>query len=82
MLVPLKFTDWNCFGFISDCRTDNLISILQPYGLIEFVRSARVAIIKDSEGFNSKIREFERLEPGEEVIENEYLNKGDKVFTM
>jgi acetolactate synthase-1/3 small subunit len=63
-------------------ETDNLINILQPYGLIEFVRSARVAIIKNSEGFNSKIREFERLEPGEEATENEYLNKGSKVFTM
>jgi acetolactate synthase-1/3 small subunit len=63
-------------------ETDNLISILQPYGLIEFVRSARVAIIKDSEGFNAKLREFERLEPGEDVIENEFLNDGDKVFTM
>lgn len=63
-------------------ETDALINILQPYGLIEFVRSARVAIIKDSEGFNSKLREFERLEPGEEVIENEYLNKGQKVFSM
>jgi acetolactate synthase-1/3 small subunit len=63
-------------------ETDTLISILQPYGLIEFVRSARVAIIKDSEGFNSKLREFERREPGEEVIGNEYLNDADKVFTM
>jgi len=63
-------------------ETDNLIKVLQPYGLIEFVRSARIAIIKDSEGFNSKIREFERLDPSEEVIENEYLNKGQKVFTM
>ncbi|NCD71413.1 acetolactate synthase small subunit [Mucilaginibacter agri] len=63
-------------------ETDNLIKVLQPFGLIEFVRSARVAIIKDSEGFNSKIREFERLEPSEDVIENEYLNKGQKVFTM
>jgi acetolactate synthase-1/3 small subunit len=63
-------------------ETDNLINILQPYGLIEFVRSARVAIIKDSEGFNAKLREFERLEPGEDAIENEYLNKGSKVFTM
>ena len=63
-------------------ETDNLINILQPYGLIEFVRSARVAIIKDSEGFNAKLREFERLEPGEDVIENEFLNDGDKVFTM
>ena len=63
-------------------ETDNLISILQPYGLIEFVRSARVAIIKNSDGFNTKLREFERMEPGEEVMENEYLNKGQKVFTM
>ncbi|WP_374949065.1 acetolactate synthase small subunit [Mucilaginibacter sp.] len=63
-------------------ETDALIKILQPYGLIEFVRSARVAIIKNSEGFNTKLREFERLEPGEEVAENEYLNKGQKVFTM
>jgi acetolactate synthase-1/3 small subunit len=63
-------------------ETDALIKILQPYGLIEFVRSARVAIIKNSEGFNAKLREFERLEPGEDVIENEYLNKGQKVFSM
>ena len=63
-------------------ETDALINILQPYGLIEFVRSARVAIIKDSDGFNSKLREFERLEPGEDVIENEYLNQGQKVFSM
>lgn len=63
-------------------ETDALIQKLQPYGLIEFVRSARVAIIKHSEGFNRKLREFERLEPGDEVIENEYLSKGAKVFTM
>ncbi len=63
-------------------ETDALITILQPFGLIEFVRSARVAIIKDSEGFNQKLREFEKAEPGEEVIENEYLNNGQKIFTM
>ncbi len=63
-------------------ETDKLIKVLQPYGLIEFVRSARVAIIKDSEGFNKKLREFEREEPGVDVIENEYLDKGEKVFTM
>ncbi len=63
-------------------ETDKLISVLQPYGLIEFVRSARVAIIKESDGFNRKLREFERLEPGEEVIENEYLDKEKNVFTM
>jgi len=63
-------------------ETDALIKILQPFGLIEFVRSARVAIIKHSDGFNLKLREFERLEPGEEVSENEYLNNGQKIFTM
>ncbi|WP_187270030.1 acetolactate synthase small subunit [Pontibacter qinzhouensis] len=63
-------------------ETDNLIKVLQPFGLIEFVRSARIAIIKDSDGFNRKLREFERKEPGHEVIENEYLNSRDKVFTM
>lgn len=63
-------------------ETDKLIEVLQPYGLIEFVRSARVAIIKDSEGFNSKLREFERMEPGQEVVENEFLDKEKNVFTM
>lgn len=63
-------------------ETDKLIEVLQPYGLIEFVRSARVAIIKDSEGFNTKLREFERVDPGQDVIENEFLDKGDQVFTM
>ncbi|MFB9862863.1 acetolactate synthase small subunit [Rufibacter immobilis] len=63
-------------------ETDNLIKILQPFGLIEFVRSARIAIIKDSDGFNRKLREFERAEPGHEVMENEFLNSREKVFTM
>src|SRR5690606_18062406 len=63
-------------------ETDKLIEVLQPYGLIEFVRSARVAIIKDSDGFNRKLREFERRQPGEEVIENEYLDKEKNVFSM
>lgn len=63
-------------------ETDALIKILQPFGLIEFVRSARVAIIKDSDGFNLKLREFEKAEPGDEVAKNEYLNNGQKIFTM
>jgi len=63
-------------------ETDGLLRVLEPHGLIEFVRSARVAIIKDSKGFNEKIREFEYEMPGEEIVENEFLNKGDTVFTM
>jgi acetolactate synthase-1/3 small subunit len=63
-------------------ETDNLISVLEPFGLIEFVRSARVAIIKDSSGFHDKLREFEQAEPGEEIVENEFLDKKDEVFSM
>jgi acetolactate synthase I/III small subunit len=63
-------------------ETDNLVAVLEPYGLIEFVRSARVAIIKSSKGFHEKIRQFEAMDPGEEIVENEYLNKQDEVFSM
>jgi len=63
-------------------ETDKFIKILEPYGLIEFVRSARVAIIKDSDGFHNKLKEFEYREPGEDVLENEFLDKGEEVFTM
>ena len=63
-------------------ETDALLRALQPFGLIEFVRSARIAIIKASDGFNRQLREFEEEKPGEEVIENEFLNDRDSVFTM
>jgi acetolactate synthase-1/3 small subunit len=63
-------------------ETDKLVEVLAPYGLIEFVRSARVAIIKASHGFHEKLREFEESMPGEEQIENEFLNKQEGIFTM
>lgn len=63
-------------------ETDRLVKVLEPYGLIEFVRSARVAIIKASAGFHEKIREFESTQPAPEFIENEYLGKQDEVFSM
>jgi acetolactate synthase I/III small subunit len=63
-------------------ETEKLVEVLQPYGLIEFVRSARVAIIKASSGFNEKLREFEYAEPSEEELENKYLNQQEEVFSM
>ena len=63
-------------------ETDKLISVLEPFGLIEFVRSARVAIIKNSKGFHEKIKEFEETQPSDEVIGNEFLGKQNEVFTM
>jgi acetolactate synthase-1/3 small subunit len=59
-----------------------LIDKLAPYGLIEFVRSARIAIIKDSKGFHEKIKEFEEKDPSAAVAENEFLSQNENVFTM
>jgi acetolactate synthase-1/3 small subunit len=59
-----------------------LIKALEPFGLIEFVRTARIAIIKDSKGFHEKLKEFEESQPPEELFENEFLNKQDEVFSM
>lgn len=63
-------------------ETDKLVEVLAPLGLIEFVRSGRVAIIKASQGFHTKLKQFEDQEPGEHSVENEYLGEGEKVFTM
>ncbi len=63
-------------------ETDKLIEVLEPFGLIEFVRSARVAIIKDSQGFHAKLKEFEAEQPGTAPIENEFLSRQGEVFTM
>jgi acetolactate synthase-1/3 small subunit len=61
-------------------ETDALIKVLEPYGLIEFVRSARIAIIKDSSGFHEKLREFEQMAPKPDLVENDYLNRKEEVF--
>lgn len=44
-------------------ETEALVKVLEPFGLIEFVRSARIAIIKASSGFHEKLKEFEQLSP-------------------
>ena len=63
-------------------ETDRLVKVLEPYGLIEFVRSGRVAIIKGSSDFHERLREFEQQDPGEESASNEYLGQKEEVFTM
>jgi acetolactate synthase-1/3 small subunit len=62
-------------------ETDRLIDVLAPYGLIEFVRSARVAIIKDSKGFHEKLKEFENTEPIEIKIAH-LLNNNEVVSKL
>ncbi|MBZ4188282.1 acetolactate synthase small subunit [Niabella beijingensis] len=78
--INSDYTVFECTGHREE--TEKLVKLFEEYGLIEFVRGGRVAIIKSSEGFHKKIKEFEAREPGEEVIENEFLNEQDKVFSM
>ena len=47
VLIRKDYTIFETSGHREE--TDKLIRVLEPYGLIEFVRSARVAIIKTSE---------------------------------
>ncbi len=61
---------------------DRLTEELNKYGLIEFVRGARIAIIKNSAGFHEKLLEFDNKEPSPNFVENEYLDQRDDVFTM
>lgn len=61
---------------------DKLVKKLEPHGLIEFVRSARIAIIKESKGFHERLKDFEKLEPSGDVVENEFLSENEKVFSM
>lgn len=63
-------------------ETEKLVKFFEPYGLIEFVRSARVAITKASKGFHEILKEFSKSEPAPGVIENVYLDKNKEVFTM
>ncbi|MCI4667972.1 MAG: acetolactate synthase small subunit [Bacteroidia bacterium] len=52
-------------------ETDKLVSILEPYGLIEFVRTGRIAIIKASSGFHDKLLEFEENSLQRDVLKTQ-----------
>ncbi|HLT42846.1 MAG TPA: acetolactate synthase small subunit [Sphingobacteriaceae bacterium] len=80
VVIRNDYTVFETAGHSEDI--DKLTNVLTDYGLIEFVRSARIAIIKNSEGFHKKLKEFEAEEPAEDVVENEFLDKQDRIFTM
>jgi acetolactate synthase-1/3 small subunit len=61
---------------------DNLLKELDKYGLIEFVRSSRIAIIKSSEGVHNKVLDMEKNDPTKKPINNEFLNHKSMIFEM
>jgi acetolactate synthase-1/3 small subunit len=65
-----------------DEEVNNLLKELDKYGLIEFVRSSRIAIIKASEGVHQKVLDMDRNDPLKNPINNEYLNHKSMIFEM
>ncbi len=63
-----------------DEEVNNLLLELDKYGLIEFVRSSRIAIIKASEGVHQKVLDMDRNDPLKNPINNEYLNHKSMIF--
>jgi acetolactate synthase-1/3 small subunit len=61
---------------------NNLLKELDKYGLIEFVRSSRIAIIKSSEGVHKKVLNMEKNDPRKSPINNEFLSLKSKIFQM
>lgn len=65
-----------------DDEVNNLLKELDKYGLIEFVRSSRIAIIKSSEGIHKNVMDMERNDPTKKPINNEFLNHKSMIFEM
>jgi acetolactate synthase-1/3 small subunit len=65
-----------------DEEVNNLLKELDKYGLIEFVRSSRIAIIKASEGVHQKVLDMDRNDPLKDPINNEFLNLKSMIFEM
>jgi acetolactate synthase-1/3 small subunit len=61
---------------------DNLLKELDKHGLIEFVRSSRIAIIKSSEGVHKNVLDMEKNDPTKKPINNEFLNHKSMIFEM
>ncbi len=60
----------------------NFLNELEPYGLIEFVQSSRVAIIKEAKGIHNLIMEMEKQHPAPPKVSNTYLNQKEIIFQM
>ena len=65
-----------------DEEIDNLLKELDKYGLIEFVKSSRIAIIKSSDGVHKRVLNMEKNDPTKKPINNEFLNHKSMIFQM
>lgn len=80
VMIREDYTVFEATG--QDEEVNNLLHELDKYGLIEFVRSSRIAIIKSSEGIHKKVLDMEKNNPTKKTINNEFLSHKSMNFEM
>lgn len=63
-----------------DDEINKFLNFLHNYNLKEFVKSARIAIIRANEGVHKKVVEMDASDPTKDPINNEFLSKKSMVF--
>jgi acetolactate synthase-1/3 small subunit len=63
-----------------DDEINKFLNFLHNYNLKEFVKSARIAIIRANEGVHKKVVEMDANDPTKDPINNEFLSKKSRVF--
>jgi len=80
VVIRSDFTVFETTG--QEDEINNLLKELGKYGLIEFVRSSRIAIVKSSEGVHKQVLDMEKNDPTKKPINNEFLNHKSMIFEM
>ena len=80
MVIREDYTVFEATG--KDEEINNLVSELDSYGLIEFAKSSRIAIIKSSEGIHRKVLDMEKNDPSKKAINKEFLSHKSMIFEM
>lgn len=65
-----------------DREIKNALHEFEKYGLTEFVRGSRIAIMKSGEGIHARIAEIEENNPVKDPVNNAFLHLRSKVFQM
>ena len=65
-----------------DKELNDLFQELGKFGLIEYVRSSRIAILKSTEGNHEKISDPAKKDPIKEPSNNDFLNHKNMIFEM
>jgi acetolactate synthase-1/3 small subunit len=80
MVIWEDYTVFEATG--QDEEINNLVLELDRYGLIEFAKSSRIAIIKSSEGIHRKVLDMKKNDPSKKAINKEFLSHKSMIFEM